>query len=108
MANPTVFRWQAPTTSEDGTPIDYALNYELGEDDGTGVYTPIVTIVGALQPDDFYEAQVDQIAWTVGEHTVALRTINAEEEGKVSAWSNPATFVWSDRIPNPPLFFSVV
>ena len=107
MSNPTIFRWQAPQTNEDGTPIDYSINYELGELQGTS-FVAKATIVGALQPDEFYEAPVGSMEWAPGEHTVALRAINADEPTKVSGWSNSVTFLWSDRVPNPPLLFSVV
>jgi len=107
MANPTVFRWRAPTTNEDGTPIDYDLNYELGEQDDLGAFAPKASIVGSLQVDDVYEAPVGDMLWEAGEHTVALRAVNSEDTDKVSDWSNPVTFIWSDRIPNAPLEFSV-
>lgn len=106
MANPKVFTWQAPTVSEDGTAIDYPLNYELGEADADGNFQPLVSIVGTLQ-DDHYEAPVSDMTWTPGNHTVALRAINGEDTSKVSPWSNSVTFLWSDRVPSAPLAFSV-
>jgi len=110
MANPTVFRWQAPSKNEDGTAIDYTIDYELGEDEGDGIdgnYVPKVALAGSLTAGGFYEAPVGQMAWSPGTHTVALRAINHAEPTKVSAWSNAAVFLWSDRIPMPPLAFTV-
>ncbi|GGE75794.1 hypothetical protein GCM10011533_30170 [Streptosporangium jomthongense] len=100
--NPETMSWTAPTTNVDGTEITYALEYEVGLDQ-KGIFSPIVTIPGQLQPDNRYTAPIADLPLEYGEHTIALRSFAKEAPDRVSEWSEPVTFVLSAEIPRAPL-----
>lgn len=104
MANPTKIIWRAPTLNTDGTPIDYALDYELGVVEGSAV-TPVAVFPGSLNPDGTYEQPLS--AFGPGSHTIVLRALNRNQPDLRSVWTNPVTFVVSTETPQPPLDFAV-
>lgn len=104
--NPKTMSWEAPTTNVDGTPITYALEYEVGLDQN-GVLAPIVTIPGQLKEGDSYTAPIADLPLEYGEHTIAMRSFAKDDPGRMSAWSEPVSFVLSEEIPNAPLDFRV-
>lgn len=62
----TKLAWQAPTENEDGTPIDYALAFNLYIGDAP---TATVALPGTLNQDGSYTAELTDIA--------ALQSIDA-------------------------------
>ena len=104
IVNPEILSWTAPDTNRDGTPITYALQYEVGLDDAGGEgYEALMTIPGQLQDDDRYEAPVADLGLEPGEHVIALRTFAKEDPARKSEWSAPVMFVISEEIPSAPL-----
>lgn len=100
--NPTNLSWLAPQENTDGTPIDYDLNYELGEILDSGI-EPLFVVVGSLREDNKYYAPLSDLGFTAGEHEVAIRAFAQSEPERKSKWSLPTSFIISDRIPKPPL-----
>lgn len=99
--NPKKLSWAAPTTNQDGTPIDYELDYELGiEIDG--VITPALIIPAQLNETGTYEAPIANMGFDFGEHVVALRSFAKLDPNRRSTWSNTVPFTLSRRIPNAP------
>lgn len=102
--NPEKLAWTAPKTNVDGTPIDYALEYEVGLQDEEGALVPLMVVPSQLQTDEGYEAPIADLGLESGKvYRVALRTFAKEEPKRVSAWSDVVSFAISDRIPSPPL-----
>lgn len=100
--NPTKLTWQAPTTNVDGTPINYAIEYEVGI--VTGDTIDVLMVVPAqLQTDTGYEAPISELGLDYGVYEIVLRTFAKDDPERVSAWSNPADFAISREIPNAPL-----
>lgn len=102
--NPTTLSWNAPTTNVDGTPIDYELEYEVGlaPEGAVGDYQPLVTIPGQLREDETYEAPISDLPLEYGEHTIAMRSFEKAMPTRVSAWSEPVTFMLQ-TVPSRPL-----
>lgn len=92
--NPKTMSWEAPTTSVDGTPIDYELEYEVGLATGKqlGDYQPVATIPGQLREGKTYEAPISDLALEYGEHTIALRSFKKANPELISEWSDSVTF----------------
>jgi hypothetical protein len=105
--NPKDLSWVAPTTNTDGTPIQYELSYELGIQDAAGLIQPNVTIVGSLREDDKYVAPIADMGFESGSHTIALRSLAANDPLRVSDWSSTVQFFISDEIPSAPLDVAV-
>ena len=102
--NPTKLSWVAPVTNEDGTPIDYALEYEAGLESDTGSLVPLMVIPAQLQTGNEYEAPIADLGLGSGAtYRIALRTFAKDDPNRKSVWSNKVEFAISDRIPNPPL-----
>lgn len=100
--NPTMLSWKAPTTNVDGTPITYALEYEVGiVADGT--ITPLMVVPAQLQTGTDYEAPIGGLGLDYGTYEIVLRTFAKEDPERVSDWSNSVEFAISEQIPNPPL-----
>ena len=89
--NPKTLSWSAPTENEDGTPIDYALNYELGVADGD-VTEAVLTLPEELNAEGIYVAQIADMNFEPGTHTVRVRALSEEHEGRISKWSTSVTF----------------
>lgn len=100
--NPKTLSWQAPTTNTDGTPIQYALEYELGVETN-GAFVPQLTVPAQLNSDGRYEAAIEGMAFEYGQHTVAMRTFAKDEPARKSVWSASVNFTLSRQIPNPPM-----
>ena len=101
--NPKNLLWQAPTTNVDGTPIDYALEYEVGLVSDAGVLEPLMTVPAQLQTGNSYEAPIGGLALDWGTYEIALRTFAKDDPARKSDWSQTVEFALSERIPNPPL-----
>lgn len=101
--NPETMSWEAPTTNVDGTEITYDLEYEVGLKTKEGPFDVIVTIPGQLQDGGRYTAPLSDLALDYGEHTIAMRSFAKDDLSRVSAWSEPVSFVLSEEIPNAPL-----
>lgn len=97
--NPTKIRWRAPTENTDGTPITYALAYNLYVNDLLTASFP-----GTLNADGEYEflfAELGSPLPLEQTHTVALTafsTANPERESAKSA----AVEVFFFKIPKAP------
>ena len=108
--NPTKMKWQAPTKNNDGSLIDYALNYEVGLEDENGKLQPLMVIPGQLQIQDGgdYTAPIADLGLAAGRtYRIALRTFAKDEPARKSVYSEMVEFAISDRVPNPPLGFAV-
>lgn len=100
--NPKRILWTAPTQNQDGTPIDYALEYELGVEID-GVVTPKLVIPAQLNGEGSYEAPIADMGFEFGQHNIALRTFAKDDPARKSVWSASVNFTLSRRIPNPPV-----
>lgn len=103
--NPGTFSWRAPTENVDGTPIDGQLNYRLYRRSDEQPHTPddfFYVVVGALQPDGWYEAPLDQMP--EGRNVIALTAV--DEDGDESGFSNTLGFTVSTA-PNPPVLLDL-
>lgn len=107
MANRTHLKWQAPTENTDGTPIDYALDYELGRE-SNGDFVPLAVFPGTLNQDGSYSAPLADFALDYGTHTMALRAINRDKPHLISEWSNSISFTLSTETPKAPFGLSAV
>ena len=108
--NPKKLSWNAPETNEDGTPITYELEYELGVyDEAEQDFIPKLTVAGQLRDDTEgeYEAQIELMEFDTGEHKIALRAFAKDDPNRKSVWSESATFAISDEIPSAPKGLSV-
>lgn len=105
--NPTNLMWKAPTTNNDGTPIQYELSYELGIENDIGEIVPYVTVVGSLRETEDYVAPISDMGFSNGVHNVAIRAMAKDDPSRVSVWSDVVSFTISDEIPNPPLGLAV-
>lgn len=106
--NPTKLKWLAPSENVDGTPIDYALEYEVGLEDSDGSLSALMVVASQLQSDDVYEAPIADLGLEAGRtYRIALRTFAKDEPQRKSAWSGRVEFAISDRIPGPPLSLAV-
>jgi|AntRauTorcE11898_2_1112593.scaffolds.fasta_scaffold77097_1 hypothetical protein len=106
--NPTKLNWKAPTTNVDGTPIDYALEYEVGMVGAEGVISPLMVVPSQLQTDAGYEAPITELGLDVGRtYEIALRSFAKEQPSRKSVWSDTVEFAMSNRIPSPPLSVTV-
>jgi len=101
--NPTKLSWKAPTTNVDGTPITYALEYEVGVVQTDGSISPLMVVPSQLQTDAGYEAPIGDLGLDYGIYEVVLRTFAKDAPERVSDWSNPVGFAISEQIPNAPL-----
>ena len=94
----TKLSWTAPTENVDGSPIDYALSYELQEDD-----VPIISFPGSLNPDGTYSVLLADVpTFTRGDHNLTLEAIS--DTGVHSADSNVVVLT-ADVQPGAPLNF---
>jgi hypothetical protein len=100
--NPTILSWKGPTTNVDGTPITYALEYEVGLV-ADGNVTPLMVVPAQLQTGTGYEAPIGGLGLDYGTYEVVLRTFAKDDPERVSDWSNPVEFAISEQIPNAPL-----
>ena len=105
--NPERFRWKAPENNQDGTPIDYELDYELGLMNEDGEIVPFVVIPEKLQDNEYYTAEIEQFDLDAGQFEFAIRSFAANDRDRKSQWSETVEFAISDRIPSLPLEFSV-
>ena len=106
--NPTILSWKAPTTNVDGTPIDYALEYEVGLVGADGSIAPLMVVASQLQTGDTYEAPIADLGLEVGQtYAIAMRTFAKEQPSRKSTWSAQVEFAISNRIPMPPLSVAV-
>lgn len=101
--NPTILSWKGPTTNVDGTPITYALEYEVGLVGSDGAITPLMVVPAQLQTNTDYEAPIGGLGLDYGVYEIVLRTFAKEAPERVSDWSNPVEFAISEQIPNAPL-----
>ena len=106
--NPTKLSWKAPTTNVDGTPITYALEYEVGVVQTDGSISPLMVVPSQLQTDVGYEAPIADLQLDYGTYEIALRTFAKDNPQRVSDWSNPVEFAISQEIPSAPLELRVI
>jgi hypothetical protein len=100
--NPKQLIWQAPTTNVDGTPIDYALNYEVGLS-VDGKMEPLMVVPGQLQGGGEYTAPIADLGLAPGRvYAIALRSFAKEQPARKSAYSGTVKFAISERIPSAP------
>src|SRR5688572_15667985 len=108
MANPTVLRWQGPTTWSNGNPFtqaDYA-GYEVQVNGQAAVALPV-----QWAPSNQYSLELASLAAIEAEEgeirvfSVALRTVASN--GLTSDWSAPLSFSLDLRTPNPPTSLAV-
>lgn len=103
--NPQRLIWTRVTERTDGTSIPGEIDYTLGVEVNDTIEERLV-VVGALQPDNTYIAQLGDMAWEPGVHTVALRATE-KATGLDSTWSNTTSFEIVDAAPRPPLAVAV-
>ena len=108
--NPTKLSWAAPTTNADGTPITYALEYEVGLEDPDGELQPLMVVPSQLQTDaGNYEAPISDLGLPKGKtYRIAMRTFAKDDPKRMSQWSNTVEFAISEQIPNAPLELRVI
>lgn len=108
MANPTVIRWQGPTTWSNGDPFtqaDYA-GYEVAVNGAPAVALPV-----QWAPSNQYSLELASLAAVEAEEgeirnfTVRIRTVASS--GSTSDWSAPLSFSLDLRVPNPPQSLAV-
>lgn len=108
LLNPATIKWQAPTQNVDGTPINYALDYELGVRD-RGASEPLAayaTVVGTLtEVPGIFVAPVADFALIEGNYEFALRAIRRDQPEMMSAWSNSIE-VDLLAVPRPPVLLA--
>lgn len=103
--NPNKLSWTAPTENEDGSPIDYELEYEVGllKDNGTDHdFDPVATIPGQLREGDRYEAPIADMGLGAGDHLLALRSFAKGDPDRKSEWSESVAFRIA-KVPAAPL-----
>lgn len=105
MLNPRRLRWRGSTHRVDGTPITNPLDYELGELVGEA-FVPKLIVVGELQESGEYIAQLADMGFEDGNHTVALRAIELGPN-LASAWSQPVSFTFIRSAPAAPFGLAV-
>ena len=105
MENFTKLVWTAPTTFEDGSPIEESIEYEVGQKVNEE-FVPIYTLVGDLQPDGQYEAPLAELELGKGEQEIALRSFVKSRPDSKSVWSDSVTFTMTG-IPMPPVDLQV-
>lgn len=107
--NPTKLTWQAPTTNQDGSPIDYELDYEIGFiSDGVADPVPYFVVPSSLQPvEGTYELMLDELGLGQGTYMLVMRANHRENLKRVSQWSSPVAFEFTTEIPSAPLNVAV-
>jgi len=109
MGNPTTFRWIAPTTNTDGSPIAAGeiTGYQVGvrPASGTpGVYTILAPVDAATDTSDPIADITPALGY--GDWVAAVRSIGPTN----SAWSNERAFTLvapPPPVPNAPTNFTV-
>jgi hypothetical protein len=101
MANPTQYKWVAPTINTDGSAISAGeiTGYSIGQrlTSGTpGVYTSTVSVAGAT-------TLTAPISLAAGSWTAAIQSIGPTD----SAFSAEISFVIAPPVPAPPTGFGV-
>ena len=97
--NPTKIRWRAPTENTDGTPITYALAYNLYVND-----LLVTSFPGTLNPDGEYQFLFSELGAPLAPeqtHTVALTAFSTANPTRESAKS-AAVEVFFFKIPQAP------
>ena len=102
--NPNKISWHAPTENTDGTPIEYALEYELGvkKDGEITAHTVVPAQLRDEDTPDEYEAPIEDMGFEVGEHVIALRAFAKDDPERMSDWSETLKFAISDEVPRAP------
>lgn len=103
--NPKRLKWTRVLQRTDGTDIPGEINYALGVDHGDTIEERLI-VVGSLQPDGMYIAQLSDMAFDVGVTTISMRATEVDT-GLTSAWSNTVTFEIVDAAPAAPFAVAV-
>lgn len=108
--NPQELSWTAPTENTDGTPIDYALAYELGwRIDPAAAFEPVASFPGQLNPDGSYRADIPAFNFPGDQvFQLALNAFRQDAPQLKSDWSNAIEVLISGKVPLAPASFDVL
>ena len=104
--NPKQISWAKVNERTDGTTIPGEINYTVGVVNADDSVTAMSVLVGELQTDGMYVAQLSEMSFEPGTHTVTMSATEVDT-GLTSAWSNRVSFEIVDAKPKAPLAVAV-